>query len=200
MRHKLAIVGRSPSKQLAPYKDPSFDIWTVVGHKIPRVDTYFDIHDPSVWAQEKEKKSYKEHINYLKDERVPVYLYKKDPLLPMSITYPTELVLSHFRDFFVDPKQSTYLTNSIDYMLAMAIDVAYYREIHLYGCDMKLPHYHYQHRGVSFWLGVAVGRGIKVYTTPQSTLLNCPLLYGTVRKEKWKEMTQIAFGGLPCVE
>lgn len=48
MRTKVAILGKCTSKFNAPFKDLSFDIWSMNIHKdaeqLPRIDLWFDIH------------------------------------------------------------------------------------------------------------------------------------------------------------
>lgn len=46
MYRKVAILGKLPTKQLAPYDDSEWDIWAFNYHKepIPRVTKWFDIH------------------------------------------------------------------------------------------------------------------------------------------------------------
>ena len=45
---KVAILGKLSTKHFAPFKDPSYEIWTMNYHKdmclIPRIDLLFDIH------------------------------------------------------------------------------------------------------------------------------------------------------------
>jgi len=43
---KVAILGKLPTKFLAPFNDKTFTIWTMNYHKepLPRVDLWFDIH------------------------------------------------------------------------------------------------------------------------------------------------------------
>lgn len=64
-----------------------------------------------------------------------------------------------------------YFTNMVCYMLAAAI-MEDADEIHLYGVRQAgLVEYMEQRRGVEFWLGIAVGRGIKVEIHGISQLL-----------------------------
>ena len=45
-RYKVAILGKLPTKQLAPFEDDTWEIWTLnyQKEKLPRVDLWFDIH------------------------------------------------------------------------------------------------------------------------------------------------------------
>lgn len=44
--HKLAILGKLPTKFKAPFNNPDYDIWTFNYHKeqLPRISLWFDIH------------------------------------------------------------------------------------------------------------------------------------------------------------
>lgn len=41
---KIAIVGKLPSKQYAPYYNKEWQIWGCNKHTVPRYDLWFDIH------------------------------------------------------------------------------------------------------------------------------------------------------------
>lgn len=77
-----------------------------------------------------------------------------------------------------------YLTNSISYMLALAI-VEGYEEIGVWGVDMAVSselrgknEYSWQRPSCEFFLGWAAGMGVKVYIPPTADLLKCRNLYG----------------------
>lgn len=87
--------------------------------------------------------------------------------------YPIDDVIAYFgADFF---------TSGIDYMLALAIYESA-TEINLYGVALAYGgEYEYQRPSVHFWIGQAMGRGIKVRIMgKESTILkiNSGLMYG----------------------
>lgn len=64
-----------------------------------------------------------------------------------------------------------YFTNSVCYMIALAIAEGY-QKIELYGVNQAgLFEYMEQRKGVEFWIGYALGKGIEVYINPPSSLL-----------------------------
>jgi hypothetical protein len=88
-------------------------------------------------------------------------------------SYPIDEVIRYFG--------TDYFTNTVDYAIALAI----YRKftgIGLYGVNMSnATEYAYQKPGVEFWIGQAMGRGIKVTVHGNlSTILKTRdgLLYG----------------------
>ena len=64
-----------------------------------------------------------------------------------------------------------YFSNTIAYMIALAIDQGY-KKINIYGCDMMTrEEYAWEKGGIEFWLGVAYGLGVKVTIADGSSLL-----------------------------
>ena len=85
-----------------------------------------------------------------------------------------------------------YFTNSVCYMIAMAIKEEYER-IELYGVRQAgLVEYMDQRKGVEFWVGYAMGKGIEVYINPPTSLLknhrDAP--YGYYENEAYKLETK----------
>jgi hypothetical protein len=77
-----------------------------------------------------------------------------------------------------------YFTNSISYMIALAI-YEKYEEIGIYGVDMATggfdtPNGEYAHQRPSceYYIGIAVGRNIKVTVPSSADLLKTRFLYG----------------------
>jgi hypothetical protein len=94
-------------------------------------------------------------------------------------TYPVDTIIKFFK--------TDYFSNTVDYALALAIYNGY-TEIGLYGINMlRGSEYAYQKAGVEFWIGQAMGRGIKVTNhSPISTILKTRngLVYGYDRQQK----------------
>ena len=85
-----------------------------------------------------------------------------------------------------------YFTNSVCYMIAMAIKEGYGR-IELYGVRQAgLVEYMDQRKGAEFWVGYAMGKGIEVYINPPTSLLknhrDAP--YGYYENEAYKLETK----------
>lgn len=91
--------------------------------------------------------------------------------------YPYDEIVSRFG---ID-----YFSNTIAYMIALAVYEGYER-IRLYGVDMALEEYKREMPSVEFWLGVAVGQGIKVEIGQGSSLFKTKTgrRYGECVKEK----------------
>lgn len=94
-------------------------------------------------------------------------------------TYPVDEIVKFFG--------TDYFSNTVDYAIALAIYKGF-TEIGLYGINMlKGSEYSYQKAGVEFWIGQAMGRGIKVINhSPISTILKTKTgkMYGYDREQK----------------
>lgn len=168
---KVAIIGFSQHKTEAPYDDPSFEIWGLndLHESIPRWNRWFEMHSDK---QIKDYCSRKQGVPYLEGLsklNVPVYMQKVRPEVPTSVEYPIDHMKAKFGDYF---------TNSISFMLAMAIEERY-DVIHVYGVDMAQDsEYGQQRPSCEYFLGIAVGRGIKIHLPKTSDLLKVRWMYG----------------------
>lgn len=169
-RRKVAILGFTDTWRLAPFNNMEFEIWGlnelyILG--IPRWDRWFEIHKRENFENDRTRTS--DHIEKLKAMTCPIYMQRHYDDIPMSIPYP----LQEMSDLYGD-----YWTNSISYMIALAIAEGY-EEIHVYGVDMAHDsEYNSQRPSCEYYIGIAKGKGIKVYVPPQSDLLKTPFYYG----------------------
>lgn len=191
-KDKVAIVGFTGTRELAPYNDPDFEIWTVnnLYRFVPRQDRIFELHTREQIAADLthgvDGKTYVEEMAAMK---IPVYMQEQYPDIPSSIKYPLDEMI---REFGVDRSNvnhtpDAYFTNSISFMIALAIYEGF-KEIHVYGVDMAVGvEYIEQRPSCEYYLGIAKGRGIKVYIPIESDLLKTRFIYGydEVRKDAW---------------
>lgn len=119
---------------------------------------------------------------------IPIYMQQLWPEVPNAIIYPLEHIKNQFGDYF---------TNSISYQIALAIDEGF-EEIHVFGVDMavsspQLLHDEYSHQrpSVEYFLGIAIGRGIKIFVPDTADLLKTRYLYGwdEPKQSKWEKKT-----------
>jgi len=136
------------------------DVWvfneTISGNKLPRADAVFQMHRPVIWRS-KTNRNDPGHYDWLQNNRtLPVYMIDKYDDVPMSVKYPMDEVLKAI------PQAYRYFTSSVSYALALAIYQGYER-IEVYGVEMETEtEYGHQRDGVTYWVGVAQGRGIEV--------------------------------------
>lgn len=175
-RDKVAIVGFAEGhRHLTPFDDPSFEIWGLnrLWTVLPgRWDRWLELHSLTKYYEEDPQ-----HREFLRTFKGPVYLRPQDMGIydiPMAVPYPVETVLDEF---------GRYMTNSISWMIALAIGMEF-KEMHLYGVDMAQDQvfptneYRQQRPSCEYLLGVAVGRGMRIYLPDGSDLLKASYLYG----------------------
>jgi hypothetical protein len=181
---KVALVGfASSSKDQAPFGDTTFDIWIMndLYRLVPRWNRLFEMHEVERIKMDKERGTLSaegtEHWKHLcslpgpdSDQFCPVYTQEKLAEIPASVALPVEEMVGELGD--------RYFTSTPAYMMALAI-LDGYEEVHLYGIDLlEESEYQYQRPCLEYWLGVARGRGIKVYIPKQSALLKANYVYG----------------------
>lgn len=178
-RDKVIIMGYADSsRMLAPFFDKSFEVWGLneLYLMIPHADRWFEIHT-KYWLKRSHRD--KQHVQWLKDAKIPIYMPKRIEEVPMSVTYPLDNILGFFNKSWLNKyDRFKYLNNSISPMLALAIYEGF-REIHIYGVDMALKkEYREQKPSCEFFVGYAMGKGIKIYIPSESDLLKTGTLYG----------------------
>lgn len=171
---KVAILGYTPTRAYAPYDDDRWEIWGLNDlyrfkgdGDVKRWTRWFNMHQdrPSAAGRTAYAKNLKEYAKW----DIPVYLQEKHPLVPCSVTYPLDEIVNKYGDYF---------TNSISYMIALAIHEGF-DDIGVYGVDMATDtEYDHQRPSCEYWLGVARGAGINVYIHPAADLLKKRYLYG----------------------
>ena len=168
---KVAIVGSAEtSRHLAPYDDPSWEVWTLNDMCLvaPRFDRHFEVH--SLRILERDKEGLAGQLEWMRaNTSIPIYMAEPADWCPMAQPFPTEALTKEF---------GRYFTNSISWMIALAIYEGV-EVIGLWGVDMAHgTEYAAQRPSCEYMIGVARGRGIEVIIPDQSDLLKCAELYG----------------------
>ena len=187
---RCAIVGfASSSRDLAPFDDPSWEIWSL-NHAygwIKRWDVWFEMHAYEHFRRdlprEGQIQSGNGHYEWLKSQPGPedpkykrIYMQRHFEDIPASTPFPRAEFNAYIaKEFGSEPD---YLTSSISQMLAVAIYEGY-EEIGLYGIDMlNEDEYYYQRAGAEYLIGLARGMGIKVIVPQESALCKASYVYG----------------------
>lgn len=166
---KIAIIGKcSNSRSDAPLDLNGWEIWGLAWDLLPRADVLFEMHENWRFFLGNEEDAAR-HKAWLIGAETPIYMLKKEHDVPNSIEYPMDKVLELTRPTcFGTP----YLESSIAYMMALAILEGADR-IGIWGCDLATGgEYAYQRPNMEYLIGLARGRGIKVYVPAQNTLLS----------------------------
>jgi hypothetical protein len=131
-----------------------------------------------------------QRINQMRVPFVGPYKYVE---IPMSEEFPIEECVKEFG--------IPYFTNTICYMIAYAL-LKGAKEINLYGVNQAGSHEYAEERGgVEYWLGIAVGRGVKVTINGKDSQLlkykgryGFGILYGYLQDYKSIQETKTRFG------
>lgn len=206
---KIAIVGCSDTKDLAPYGDPAWEIWAMNNSFVhtKRQTAWFEIHPikyanghfyrrdllrPGVfrWSLEFRGVTVDEYVKMIADLNVPTYMQRHWDEIPQSIPYPLDDIVKTFGNYF---------TNSVSYMIALAVKMIVEDrnagkisrgEIGCWGVDMATAsEYGPQRPSCEFFLGIAAGLQIAITIPPQADLLKTRFLYGfqEMEAQAWEE-------------
>lgn len=192
-RKRVAIVGFcETSRNAVPYDDPEMEIWGLNrGYMfMPRADRWFEMHGQNIYTAQERRPG--RHLEWLNNFGGPVYMHQQFDDVKTCVVFPLQALADDVghevlrlgrieegkwvdQEAVRDTCGEPYLSSSIAYEIALAI-YERFEEIYLYGIDLNTEsEYAWQKPGVEFLLGVAAGRGIKVYLPD-----NCPLLKGTL--------------------
>lgn len=167
---KIALVGGAPSSQmLAPFDDEGQEIW-VLGNQLKdysgkRVTRIFEIHDDLATQ-------HPQYAERLAGLGIPLVVGEKFPIKADHIkVFP----FGEARKFF----GRDYLTSSAAYMMALAL-IERATEVALYGFDMAVDDAEYFHQRdcLHAWIGLAMGRGVKVAIPSVSPILKSHYIEG----------------------
>jgi hypothetical protein len=159
---KLAICGSHPStRALAPFDDPDFDIWVLneapLAEWVKRWDACIQIHKREVYSAEKNWVNPKYWAWLQEAHGKPIYLQDIDPRVPDSVRYPLDEILAT-----VPGGQFHDIESGPSYALVLALYLGY-EEIHVWGVELTSnTEYSYQLPDWKFWVGVALGMGVRL--------------------------------------
>jgi hypothetical protein len=157
---RLIIIGKAKGWEEAPY---DCETWGATQLVIRRdVDMVVDMNDYTNdrWGEQETREM------LVARERAKVL---RIPYMDLN-AYPIQAVVRRFN--------TTFFTNTIDYMIALAL-LREFKIIELYGVNMAHDsEYAYQRPGIHYWLGRAEEAGTKVIVHEPSTILKTDLMYG----------------------
>lgn len=180
---KVAILGTVPHKLQAPFDNEEFEIWAIahacLGDPLKRVDRIFELHKWEEVIKWKSDQAWQLHSG------IPVYLREKRSEVQNGVIYPFNRIEKKFKIF--DDRNECMMTNSISWMIALAIDEGF-KDIHIYGVNMSASmEYGFQKPSCEYYMGLAKGMGCNIYVPVESDLCKSYYLYGK-DEEKNSEM------------
>ena len=181
-RDKVAIIGfATSSRDLAPFDDPSYEIWTLnqLYRHVPRATRHFDIH--CNWEEDNVEGT--DHRGWIREAPIPTYMIEAHDDLPNAVRFPIEKVI---KDAGID-----YFTSTVAFEVGLALYEGF-NEISLYGIDLIVgTEYSVQKACLEFWLGIAHARGVNVRIPEQSALLHQSYRYGYEQEPDWGPLQMV---------
>lgn len=164
----IAIIGSHPvTRKDFDWNRTDCEIWVfneaLSTEWFQRADAVFQMHEPAIWKNPLNRNDPK-HYEWLTQDHGDMLIYMMDKYedVPNSVKYPLEEVCSSLLPNFNDGLK--FFTSSPAFALALAI-MNNATRIEMYGVEMETDtEYRYQRDCIAFWIGIAVGRGIDVYT------------------------------------
>jgi len=199
----VAVVGMAATScSLAPFDDEDVEIWCLnEAHAFPwmkRATRWFQIHNSDSWKRYIAKRDVRGHFNWLKQNPldVPIYMQFSQEIIPKSEGYPLhEVVDFAFHNFRKGENKVKYFTSTFAYMMGIALaegrsdyhpDAEPFQRIEIYGFEMADDvEYVKQKACAEFWIGLALGHGIEIYTPPGNQILWSALYGGNEQGEGW---------------
>lgn len=174
---KIALVGTASSASLAPFNDPSFEIWGVGGRQewVTHADRWYEVHrlagNSEDWVDNwrKQAKSF--------GNKTKIYMHYPEEGFGNIIQYPAEHIMQRFGTHF--------LTSSFSWMMAHAIDElrpesgdSVSGEIGIWGVDMEAgAEYRSQRAGFHHFMELARFLNIGIVRLASSGLSYEPIPY-----------------------
>jgi hypothetical protein len=164
---KVCLLGTSPTLPQAPMDDDTIEKWALnnMYHICPveKISRWFQIHNEESVRDAPDWDKYK-------NITVPIYMQDHYPEIPTSVKFPLDEMVKLFG--------YKLFRSTLDFMMTMAIAEAY-DVIYIYGVDMaNNTEYAYQRPSLLFWIGQALGRGIKIIMPDDCDLLKNYFVYG----------------------
>src|SRR3972149_3673472 len=184
MKPKVCIVGANRiTLPFVDWEQSNTDYWlfneTGAHPAFKRCDGVFQMHVEKIWRNPGNT-NFAGHYEWLQQPHdYPVFMQDVFADVPASVKYPLDEICETLLPNIArkSGKPVKYFTSSAAYALALAIYKGY-QEIEICGVEMTSDtEYFAQRDGVTFWLGIATGRGIKVTLQDKSILLRAHL-YG----------------------
>lgn len=190
----VCIVGTGYTMESCVFGNTKKDYWTLnnmhESKEIPAAyfDEWFQLHRPGSGEGHVDTSSMREFLHVWKK---PCWVQKDwgdEMVVHNPHIYPIDEVLGLCcpRSTDLQGKPFPYFTNSIDYMICLAM-LRQYEEIQLYGTDMisaQDDEYYKMRQSLNYYIGKAEGLGIKVVIQPHSSLLKTDFWYAYEDRQK----------------
>lgn len=175
---KIIIIGKGDYWQEAPYDGETWGVNNLILRR--RVKRVFDLH------------------KFEKGDDLQVSIKNEANRIGALYINLENYPIDEIKAFF----KTDYFSNSIDYMIALAI-YEKATSIDLYGVNMLAgDEWAYEKPGVDYWCGQAMGRGIEINNySPISTIMRIEggLLYGYLTNQEPNPKVEIEDRGIASI-
>jgi len=167
----IHIIAKGPGFLDAPARSETgeYIVWGLNDMPLyKKIDALFNMHDLT-----KQPPPNKLCMVVAEQDKIPLYTLKKHDWLSNTIKYPFDTIVKKFLSgHTVGKKPLKYFSSSICYMIALAIHKGA-TEIQLWGASYFANQRDaiLERAAVEFWLGIAIGKGIKVHVHGPTTIL-----------------------------
>lgn len=184
-RSRVALVGAVKGWAEHVMDDPTWDVWgmnrlhTSDSQGRFRADRWFEMHEASSQSED--------DWDWIRECPVPLVIPPSDGVMVASARYPAPYPLAEIEGFF----GRSYWACSFAYQVALAV-FSGYSEIGVFGIDLSVGTMRertVEWANVSWWLGVAEGRGVKV-TVAEGALLGRHLARYGVEYDQEREAVE----------
>jgi len=175
-QRKVALLGTVKSTLAhAPWSDPSWEFWanSSAYNYCPegRLDMLLELH-PKFCFTEKRKNGFKDYFAFLQRCRIPVLMKEAYEAVPSSVRYPLEQVRTEF--------PGCHFGSQTAFGIALALvqgvtDLGFWGVE--YGHDTERndgQDRRTQRENCLMWIGIAIGRGVRMHIPPGCHLLDQP--------------------------
>lgn len=171
-------MGRGPTAKLAPFFDPSWEIWGLAWVKYPREDKTFDIHEKEAYSNFT-KADLQWHVDCAASKNIPI-ISADNGLYANPLPFPFEAIFEKF---------GRYFESSAAYLLAQAI-LENPDEIGLWGIHLETgTEWAEQKPNLEYLIGFGRGMGQNITVCPGAPLLISHWMagrYGVNTKHRFK--------------
>lgn len=174
---KVCIVGSNQlTRHLTDWEqDADFWLFNEMGRApwAKKVDAVFQMHVPAIWRNPANVNDPSHYAWLQAPHPFPVYMQDAYSDVPAAVKYPLDEICDALLPGLrrKSGEAVRYFTSTCAYTIALAIYQGY-DEIELVGIEMASDtEYFAQRDGVTFWLGIAAGRGVRVILQDKSLLM-----------------------------
>ncbi len=155
----LVIVAKGDSRVdgLKIAREKGCECWGLNDMRYPELTMLFELHERERWE------AYSDDLGTI---GIPVMMAECQPDVPTSVKFPMLGIMDEFG--------IPYFNNQICLMIAFALQTRRFKNIYLFGVDYRgteRAEQEFERPCTEFWMGMAMGRGCNLFTSPQSNMM-----------------------------